>query len=178
MSTFGVVRFREPFLFLFAGREVRLPSRRRALLAWGSGDCLDLFFLRLLLLPIASLFAFGHVNLLWLMNRYHSPSNVFALMRGTDRSSKSRGKVPCLDPDLAPVPASSCAQISIRGEPEPRFSLKLVPTFVKAPFEHEKFSAAFQIKFDRGTRSPTLQPYALAFVRKQFHGLHTLAVWV
>jgi hypothetical protein len=32
---------REPFLFLFAGREVRLPSRRRALLARGSGDCLD-----------------------------------------------------------------------------------------------------------------------------------------
>jgi hypothetical protein len=62
--------------------------------------------------------------------------------------------VPCLDPDLAPVPACSCAQISIRGEPEPGFSLKLVPTFVKAPFEHEKFSAAFQIKFDRGTWSP------------------------
>jgi hypothetical protein len=73
MSTFGVVRFREPFLFLFAGREVRLPSRRRALLAWGSGDCLDFFFLRLLLLPIASLFAFGHVNLLWLMNRLSQP---------------------------------------------------------------------------------------------------------
>src|SRR6516225_6125872 len=46
---------REPFLFLFAGREVRLPSRRRALLARGSGDRLDLFFFRLLLLPIASL---------------------------------------------------------------------------------------------------------------------------
>src|SRR6516162_5918125 len=72
-------------------------------------------------------------------------------MRGTDRSSKSRGEVPCLDPDPAPVRACSCAQISIRGEPEPGFSLKLVPTFVKAPFEHEKFSAAFQIKFDRGT---------------------------
>ena len=99
-------------------------------------------------------------------------------MRGTDRSSKSRGEVPCLDPDPAPVRACSCAQISIRGEPEPGFSLKLVPTFVKAPFEHEKFSAAFQIKFDRGTRSPTLQPYILAFVRKQSHGLHTLAVWV
>ena len=77
-------------------------------------------------------------------------------MRGTDRSSKSRGEVPCLDPDLAPVPACSCAQISIRGEPKPGFSLKLVPTFVKATFEHEKFSATFQIKFGRGTRSPTL----------------------
>ena len=41
MSTFGVVRFREPFLFLSAGREVRLPSRRLPL-DWGSGDCLDL----------------------------------------------------------------------------------------------------------------------------------------
>jgi hypothetical protein len=99
-------------------------------------------------------------------------------MRGTDWSSKSRGEVPCLDPDLAPVPACSCAEISISGEPEPGFSLKLVPTFVKAPFEHKKFSAAFQIKFDRSTWSPTLQPYALAFVRKQSHGLHTLAVWV
>jgi hypothetical protein len=54
---------REPFLFLFAGREVRLPSRRRALLARGSGDRLDLFFFRLLLLPIASLFASGHGDL-------------------------------------------------------------------------------------------------------------------
>ena len=98
-------------------------------------------------------------------------------MRGTDRSSKSRGEVPCLDPDLAPVPACSCAQISIRGEPEPRFSLKLVPTFVEAPFEHQKFSAAFQIKFDLGIWSPPLQPYVLAIIRKQFHGLHTLAVW-
>ena len=70
MSTFGVVRFRELFLFLFVGREVRLPSRRRALLAWGSGDCLNLF---LLPLPIASLFASGHVNLLWLMNRLSQP---------------------------------------------------------------------------------------------------------
>ena len=66
-----VVRFREPFLFLFAGREVRLPSRRRALLAWGSGDRLVLFFLRLLFLPIASLFASGHVSLLWLTTGYH-----------------------------------------------------------------------------------------------------------
>ena len=71
MSTFGVVRFREPFLFLFAGREVRLPSRRRALLAWGSGDCLDFFFLRLLLLPIASLFAPGHVSILRLTTGCH-----------------------------------------------------------------------------------------------------------
>ena len=71
MSTFGVVRFREPFLFLFAGREVRLPSRRLALLAWGSGNCFGLFFLRLLLLPIASLFASGHVSLLWLTTGYH-----------------------------------------------------------------------------------------------------------
>jgi len=73
MSPFGVGRFREPFLFLFVGREVRLPSRRRTLLAWGSGDCLDLFFLRLLLLPIAFLFASGHVNLLWLMNTLSQP---------------------------------------------------------------------------------------------------------
>jgi hypothetical protein len=65
--------------------------------------------------------------------------------------------MPCLDPDLAPVLACSCAQISIRREPEPGFSLKLVPAFVKAPFEHEKFSAAFQIKFERGTWSPTLE---------------------
>src|SRR5215471_17284874 len=77
-----------------------------------------------------------------------NPKSQQALVRGTDRSSKSRGEVPCLDPDLAPVPARSCAQISIRGEPEPGFSLKLVPTFVKAAFEHEKFSATFQIKFD------------------------------
>src|SRR6516162_9858751 len=63
----------QTFLFLFAGREVRLPSRRRTLLAWGSGDCLDLFFLRLLPLPIASLFASGHVNPLWLMNRLLQP---------------------------------------------------------------------------------------------------------
>ena len=63
--------FREPFLFLFAGREVRLPSRGRALLAWGSGDRLVLFFLRLLFLPIASLFASGHVSLLWLTTGYH-----------------------------------------------------------------------------------------------------------
>ena len=75
MSTFGVVRFREPFLFLFAGREVRLPSRRRALLAWGGGDCLDLFFLRLLLLPIASLLTSGHVSLLWLTIGYHLPKS-------------------------------------------------------------------------------------------------------
>src|SRR6516162_7082220 len=73
MSPFGVGRFREPFLFLFVGREVRLPSRRRALLAWGSGDCLDLFFLGLLLLPIASLFASGHVNLLWSIRRLSPP---------------------------------------------------------------------------------------------------------
>src|SRR6516165_12355296 len=66
-----VVRFREPFLFLFAGREVRLPSRGRALLAWGSGDRLVLFFLRLLFLPIASLFASGHISLLWLTTGYH-----------------------------------------------------------------------------------------------------------
>src|SRR6516162_11884865 len=98
-------------------------------------------------------------------------------MRGTSRSSKSRGEVPRLDPDFAPVPACSCAQISFGREPEPGFSLKLVPTFVKAPIEHEKFSAAFQIKFDQGAWSPTLQPYALVVVRKQSHGLHTLAVW-
>ena len=63
------------FLFLFAGREVRLPSRSRALLARGSRDCLDRCFFGLLLLPIASLFASGHVNLLWLMNRLSPPGN-------------------------------------------------------------------------------------------------------
>ena len=63
------------FLFLFAGREVGLPSRRRAFLAWGSGDYLDLFFLGFLFLPIAFLFASGHVNLLWLMNRLSPPGN-------------------------------------------------------------------------------------------------------
>ena len=69
-------------------------------------------------------------------------------MRGTDRSSKSSEEVPCLDPDLAPVLACNRAQISIRREPEPGFSPKPVSTFVKAPFEHEEFSAAFQIKLD------------------------------
>src|SRR6516225_9059250 len=73
MSTFGAVRFRKPVLFLFTGRQVRLPSRRRALLAWGGGDCLDLFFLGLLLLPIAFLFASGHVNLLWSIRRLSPP---------------------------------------------------------------------------------------------------------
>ena len=66
-----VIKFSGPFLFLFAGREVRLPSRRLALLAWGSGNCLGLFLLGLLLLPIASLFASGHVSLLWLTIGYH-----------------------------------------------------------------------------------------------------------
>jgi hypothetical protein len=48
-------------------------------LAWGSRDYLDLFFLRLLFLPIASLFASGHDNLLWLMNRL-SPSGNYGLV--------------------------------------------------------------------------------------------------
>src|SRR3974390_610800 len=73
MSPFGAGTSREPFLFLFVGREVRLPSRRRTLLAWGSGDCLDLFFLRLFFLPIAFLFSSGHVNLLWLMKTLSQP---------------------------------------------------------------------------------------------------------
>jgi len=63
------------FLFLFAGREVGLPSRRRAFLAWGSGDYLDLFFLGFLFLPIAFLFASGHVNLPWLTNRLSPPGD-------------------------------------------------------------------------------------------------------
>jgi len=64
MFTFGMVRFREPFLLLFAGREIGLPSRRRALLARGSRDWLDLLFLRLFLFAIASLLTSGHVSLL------------------------------------------------------------------------------------------------------------------
>jgi hypothetical protein len=40
-------------------------------LAWRCGDCLDLFLLRLPLLPIAPLFASGHVSLLWLTTGYH-----------------------------------------------------------------------------------------------------------
>jgi len=81
MSTFWIVRFREPFLFLFAGREVRLPSRRRALLAWGGGYCLDFsflgfFFSRLLLCsPLAISASFGRRRvracLLWLTTGYH-----------------------------------------------------------------------------------------------------------
>ena len=59
-------------LFLFVGRKIRLPSRRRAFLAWGSGDCLDLLFLGLLLLPIALLFASGHGSLLSVDDRLSS----------------------------------------------------------------------------------------------------------
>src|SRR5262249_46210607 len=99
------------------------------------------------------------------------------LVRAMDRRGKSRGQVPCFDPDFAPVPACGCAQMSTCRQPEPGLSLKLVPTFVEASFEHEKFSTAPQIKFALGTRSPTLQSYILAFVRKQDHGLHALAVW-
>src|SRR6516164_11608774 len=62
----GFIKFREAFLFLFGGPEVRLPSRRLPFLAWGGSNCLGLFFLRLLLLPIASLFTSGHVSLPWL----------------------------------------------------------------------------------------------------------------
>jgi hypothetical protein len=77
-----VIICRRSPLFLLAGHEVRLPSRRRALLAWGSGDCLDLFFLRLLLLPIASLFASGHVSLLWMTTSYHLCATMGCLLLG------------------------------------------------------------------------------------------------
>lgn len=55
-------RWRSRFLFLFAGSEGRLPCR--ALLAWRGGNDLGLLFLGLLRFPIASLLAFGHVDLL------------------------------------------------------------------------------------------------------------------
>jgi hypothetical protein len=48
-------------LFLFAGRETRLPSC--GLLAWRRSDCLDFLFFGFLGLPIAFLLAFGHVDL-------------------------------------------------------------------------------------------------------------------
>jgi hypothetical protein len=51
-------------LFLFAGAEGRLPTGR--LLTWRRCDHLDLLFLWLLLLAIASLLAFGHNDLLLL----------------------------------------------------------------------------------------------------------------
>jgi len=47
-------------LFLLAGILGRLPSA--GLLARCGGNCLDLLFLGLLLFPIASLLAFGHVD--------------------------------------------------------------------------------------------------------------------
>jgi hypothetical protein len=53
-----------PPLFLFAGSRGRLPSG--SLLAWRRGDDLDLLFLGLLVLAIASLLAFGHNDLLCL----------------------------------------------------------------------------------------------------------------
>src|SRR5262249_9366966 len=75
-------KFREAFLFLFAGRHVRLPSRSLALLARRSGSCLGLFLLRLLLLPIAFLFASGHVGLLWLTTGYHLRATIGWLLLG------------------------------------------------------------------------------------------------
>jgi hypothetical protein len=50
-----------PSLFLFAGTQGRLPAR--TLLAWRRGNDLDLLFLGFFGFPIASLLAFGHVNL-------------------------------------------------------------------------------------------------------------------
>jgi hypothetical protein len=55
-------------LFLFAGRERRLPAC--GLLAWRCGDGLDFLFLGFLGFPIASLLAFGHVDLPGLMMQY------------------------------------------------------------------------------------------------------------
>ena len=49
------------FLFPFVVREGRLPSR--TLLAWCCGNDLDLLLFGFLGLPIASLLAFGHVDL-------------------------------------------------------------------------------------------------------------------
>ena len=48
-------------LFLLAGTEGRLPAR--SLLAWRSGNCLDLLFLGFLRLPI-TLLLFAHAGLL------------------------------------------------------------------------------------------------------------------
>ena len=48
-------------LFLFARCEARLPGG--GLLARRRGDCLDFLLLGFLGLPIASLLAFGHVDL-------------------------------------------------------------------------------------------------------------------
>jgi hypothetical protein len=76
MSTFGVARFPQAVSISFAGREVRLPSHRSVLLAWGSGHCLDLFFFRPLLLPIASSFASGHVNLFWVDELSQPPASL------------------------------------------------------------------------------------------------------
>jgi hypothetical protein len=47
--------------FFFAGTEGRLPSC--GLLAWRCGNHLDLLFLGFLGFPIASVLAFGHVDL-------------------------------------------------------------------------------------------------------------------
>jgi hypothetical protein len=55
-------------LFLFAGRKRRLPAC--SLLAWRRGDGLDFFLFGFLGFPIASLLAFGHVDLPWLMMQY------------------------------------------------------------------------------------------------------------
>lgn len=52
-------------LFLLAGTQGRLPAC--TLLAWRRGDHLDLLLLGFLGFPIASLLAFGHVNLPGLM---------------------------------------------------------------------------------------------------------------
>lgn len=48
-------------LFLLAGTQGRLPAS--GLLAWRRGNHLDFLFLRFLGFPIASLLAFGHVDL-------------------------------------------------------------------------------------------------------------------
>src|ERR1700730_2955708 len=52
-----------PALLLFAGTDVRLPSR--CLLAWRRGNGLDFLLLGLLGFPIALLLTFGHADLLW-----------------------------------------------------------------------------------------------------------------
>jgi hypothetical protein len=72
-------------------------------LAWGSGHCLDLFFLRLLLLPIASLFASGHVGLLWLTTGYHLRATMgWLLLAAKDTQARVSNDTPSALTVVAP----------------------------------------------------------------------------
>lgn len=82
----------------------------------------------------------------------------------------------CFDPELASVPACSGAEMSITWKPQPGFSLKFISAFGEGTFEHEKFSAALQIKLDSNAWSPTFQSYVLPLVREQRYGLDGFAV--